>query len=413
MKILQVINAYSPPYSSGGPAFVTHNISKALAKRGNEVTVYTTNALSRDRMFEPQQNPTHDDGVKVHYFKNTVYKPSSAIYFSKELVEEFKKNVVEYDMVHLHEYRSYMGILTSHYAQKYGVPYVLQAHGSLPRIMAQQSRKLIYDSLCGYNLLRNASKVIALTQTEVQQYKSMGVPGDKIKVIPNGVDLEEYRNLPPLGSFRRKYSIGEDTKIILFLGRIHKIKGLDFLIRAYVYLLKEFRFSNVLLVVAGPDEGALGELKRLLSTNKITGNRVLFTGPLCGRDKIEAYVDADVFVLPSRYETFPNVVLEAYACSKPVVASNVESISDIVIHGETGFLFSVGDVRGLAKMISYMLKHSEEAEEMGRKGKAFVKDGFAIEKVVAKLEEIYRECLEYKKGLAFCVERASLMDKSE
>ena len=105
MKILQVINAYYPPYVSGGAAFAAHNICKALMKRGHEVTVYTTNILSRDRLFTPKQNPIVVDGVKVYYFSNLIYKSPVYVCFSKELVEALDKSIANYNIIHLHEYK--------------------------------------------------------------------------------------------------------------------------------------------------------------------------------------------------------------------------------------------------------------------------------------------------------------------
>jgi glycosyltransferase involved in cell wall biosynthesis len=107
-----------------------------------------------------------------------------------------------------------------------------------------------------------------------------------------------------------------------------------------------------------------------------------------------------VVVLPSRYETFPNVVLEAYACSKPVVASNVEAIPDIVLHGETGLLFQAGDVKGLANAIAYMLTHPEEAERMGRDARRLVEEKFSIDRVVTQLEALYEKVLKDERGNA-------------
>jgi glycosyltransferase involved in cell wall biosynthesis len=95
----------------------------------------------------------------------------------------------------------------------------LQVHGSLPRIGAKQQLKWIYDVLFGYRLLRDASKVIALTRVEAEQYRRMGVPEEKIAIIPNGIDLSEYAELPPKGVFKKKFNIPEDRKIILYLGQ--------------------------------------------------------------------------------------------------------------------------------------------------------------------------------------------------
>jgi glycosyltransferase involved in cell wall biosynthesis len=96
-------------------------------------------------------------------------------------------------------------------------------------------------------------------------------------------------------------------------------------------------------------------------------------------------------VLPSRYETFPNVVLEAYACSKPVIASDVEAMQDIVLHGETGLLFQAGNIRELASAIAYILAHPEEAERMGRNARKLVEEKFSINRIVTQLEKLYEK----------------------
>ncbi|MEM2180849.1 MAG: glycosyltransferase [Nitrososphaeria archaeon] len=390
MKVLQVINAYYPPYSSGGPAFVTYNISKMLVKRGYKVTVYTTNALSRNELFYPKQSPNYSNGVEVYYFGNTIYKPSTYIYFSKELIEAIKKNISNYDVIHLHEYRSYISLVINHYAQKYDAPYILQAHGQLPKATGKRAMKQAFDALFGRKLLKNAFKVIALNRMEAEQYKAMGVLEEKIAIIPNGIDLSEYTNLPPKGSFKSKYNIPEDKKIILYLGRIHRIKGIDLLIKAYAYLVKKTGCKDAILVIAGPDDGYLNEAKALAKSLKIDDS-VIFTGSLYGGDKLEAYVDAGVYVLPSRYETFPMTVLEAYACGKPVIVSNVGGLKDLVVNGETGLLFELENIEELSRKLYQLLHDDYKTEEMGRTGRSFVEKNFMIEKVVSKLEKVYEE----------------------
>ena len=392
MRILQVINAYYPPYNSGGAAFVAHNISKALAKRGHEVTVYTTNALNRDELFQPKKCPSYDNGVKVYYFMNQIYKPSIHIYFSRDLVEALKKSINRYDLVHSHEYRSYISLVISYYAKRYSTPYILQTHGQLHRIDAWRKLKWFYDVLFGYRLLRDAAKVIALNHVEAEQYRAMGVPEEKIAIIPNGIDLSEYVNLPPKGAFKKKFNIPENGKIILYLGRIHKIKGIDILIKAYAYMRNKMNLRDIVLVIAGPDDGYLNEAKRLAQALDVS-NHVLFTGPLYGEDKMAAYIDSEVYVLPSRYETFPMTILEAYACEKPVVASEVGGLRDLVRNGETGLLFKPENVKQLAERIFNILNDDKMAEEMGLKGRNFVEENFAIEKIIEKLEKLYEEAV--------------------
>jgi len=393
MKILQVINAFHPPFSGGGAAFVAHYISKALAKQGHEVTVFTTNVLSRDRLFCSEQNPNYCEGVKVYYFNNIVYKPSVHVYFSNELVRAIKKSISDYDIVHVHEYRSYISLVVNYYANKHKLPLILQTHGQLPRTGSWKRLKWIYDILFGYRLLRTASRVIALSKVEAEQYRSMGVPEEKIAIIPNGVDLSEYDNLLSKGEFKKRFNIPEDKKIILYLGRIHRIKGIDFLVKAYAYLKRKMNCNDAILVIAGPDDGYLNEVKSLTYDLSVSDS-ILFTGPLYGKDKLEAYVDADVYVLPSRYETFPIVVLEAYACGKPVIASGVGGLKDLVVNGETGLLFETGNHIQLAEKILYLLNNSDDALRMGLNGRRFVEENYSIDIVIDKLERIYKEIVE-------------------
>ena len=187
----------------------------------------------------------------------------------------------------------------------------------------------------------------------------MGVPDEKIAVIPNGIDFSEYAVLPPRGSFKRKFGIKNEEKIVLYLGRLHKIKGVDILVKAFTNVIENL--DDVRLVVVGPDDGSLDGLQTLVKDMNV-GNKVIFTGPLYGLEKIKAYVDSEVYVLPSRYETFPMTVLEAYACGKPVIASNVGGLKDLVINGETGLLVEPGNKEQLAKNILYLLNDKGKAE---------------------------------------------------
>jgi len=118
---------------------------------------------------------------------------------------------------------------------------------------------------------------------------------------------------------------------------------------------------------------------------------VLITGPLYGEDKLEAYVDADIYVLPSRYETFPMGLLEAYACGKPVIASKIGGLKNLVINEVTGLLFEPGNVEQLANSMLLLLNDQNKAEKIGLRGKRFVKENFTIEKAVDKLESLYEK----------------------
>jgi len=393
MRVLQVIPVFSDAF--GGPVSVVRSISKELAKK-HEVVVYTTTALDLKHDFNPKEEEVN--GYRVIYFPRT-FKPLCYSYLlgqlnlSLSMAKAVRQNIKKFDIVHLHSWRQFPDIVVHHYAKKYGIPYILQVHGSLPRIMVKRTLKWIYDISFGSKLLKDTSKVIALHRAEAEQYEAMGVPREKIAIIPNGIDLSGYAELPPKGSFKKKFNIPEDKKIILYLGRIHKIKGIDFLVKAYAYLINEMKCRDAILVIAGPDDGYLSEIKYLVQALGIL-NSILFVGPLYGEDKLAAYIDSEVYVLPSRYEIWGMTVLEAYACGKPVVASKVGGLRDLVSNGETGLLFEPGNVKQLARNIFNLLNGNDVAKEMGLKGKNFVKENFTIEKVVERLERVYEEVVQ-------------------
>jgi glycosyltransferase involved in cell wall biosynthesis len=255
--------------------------------------------------------------------------------------------------------------------------------------------KIYLDKLVSSKIVRNASKIIALNSFEANQYKHIGIPEEKIAIIPNGIDLSEYVNLPPKGAFKKKFNILEDKRIVLYLGRIHKIKGIDFLIKAYAYLKNKMNFKDAVLVIAGPDDGYLSKAKILAYTLRVSDS-VVFVGPLYGRDKLAAYVDSDLCVLPSRHETFPMALLEVYACGKPIIASNLESLKELIVDGETGLLFEAGNFKQLAEKAFYLLNDCDKAIEIGRKARLFVEEKYSIDKVIDDLEVLYMEVASQK-----------------
>ncbi|MEM2175664.1 MAG: glycosyltransferase family 4 protein, partial [Candidatus Micrarchaeia archaeon] len=149
--------------------------------------------------------------------------------------------------------------------------------------------------------------------------------------------------------------------------------------------------NDTVLVIVGPDDGFLTEAKSLVSALGIS-NAVLFTGPLYGRSKLEALVDAEFLVIPSRYETFPYVLLEAYVCGKPVIASNVGGLSSLVVEGVTGTLFETGNFKQLADKMFQLLNDEYLIKEMGTKAKKLVKEKYSMEKISLQIEKLYSEC---------------------
>jgi len=382
MKILQVIPAFYPAHAYGGTVEVAYHISKELVRRGHEVTVYTSDSL--DKYHRQKSRISEVDGIKVYYFKTPSNRLAwNRLVFTPGMRLQLSKEIKNFDTIHLHGFRNFQNIPAHHYAKKYSIPYVLQAHGSLPRIIKKQRLKKLYDWVWGNKILKDASKVVALTRTEAEQYKKMGVDEDKIEIVPNGIDLSKFENLPEKGEIRRKYLIEDDEKVILYLGRIHKIKGIDLFVKAFADLAAEL--DNVKLVIIGPDDGFLSMLKAQIEDLKMD-DKILFTGPLYERDKLEAYVDADVYVLPSVYETFPVTVLEACACGTPVIITDRCGIADIV--DKVGCVVEY-DKDQLRDAMFKIWSEEELRRKLGVEGGRLVREEFGWDKIVRRLESIY------------------------
>lgn len=328
MKILQIISAFPPAYAYGGPALSTYELAKQLVRRGHEVSVYTTDVYDASRRCPVDSNPTDMDGIEVYRFRNLsnslTYRRNLSL--APGLARYLARQIGQFDVVHLNELRTFQAIAVSHAAHRQGIPYILHPHGDVDRIGLRLA-KACFDRVFGRRLMEGAGKIVASSGIEAAQYPANFPwldPG-KIARIPNPVSLDLYERLPPRGLFRQRHGIGEGEKIVLYLSRIHRIKGADVLLDAFRRLspLPE----NVRLVIAGPDENYQGELRRLAEAYRL-GERVLFPGPLYGERKAEAFVDADLFVLPSRYDSFGNVVFEALACGKTVLVTSNCGVSE-------------------------------------------------------------------------------------
>jgi len=391
MKVLQVIS-YSPVYLHEGPPSVAFGISKELVKRGHEVTVYTTDASRLKSRLRIKNNPVIKEGVTIYHFHNLVNQMASRnMPLAPDMAVALKRHIEDFDLVHLSEYRTFNAAFAHHYSKKKNIPFVLQPHGSLPRVrnnvVERQLLRSAFDLLCGFSILKDANMVIAVQEMEANQCRQIGVDARRIRVIPNAIDTADYENLPEEGRFRRKYQLEKEDLLILYLGRIHKVKGIDLLLDAFYSISTEL--TKAKLVIAGPDDGFLSILEKKTADLQIE-DRVIFTGPLYGRSKLEAFRDADIFVLPSVYEIFGLTVLEACACGTPVMVTERSGIAQVV---EKYGLVAGHNPDQLSEALLSVLKDKGKRCELAKKGKDLVQKEFRWDKVIDDIEKIYQEII--------------------
>lgn len=387
MKILQIIPYFVPAWDYGGPLAVCYELSKELVNIGHEVSVYTTDALDSNNRVDKKCEVF--DGISVTRFRNIsnylAYQHN--IHLSASMPLRIRGAISKFDIVHIHEYRSAQTVTASFFARKYRIPYIIQAHGALPVDSPKRQLKTAFDYLCGYRIINSAAKLIALNQTEVYQYKRMGAINEAIEIVPNGINLSEFEILPRKGSFRTRYGINERDFIILYLGRIHPSKGVDLLITSFAMLTRYFH--NLKLVIAGPDDGQLSELKELVNRLDMV-DRVVFTGPLYGSEKLKAYVDSTVFVTTS-FSGFPVTFLEACACGVPIVTTdkgdNLEWINNRV------GIVARYDKNSLAQAINDLLSNPIRVAKLQRNAKELVKTRFNWEIIGKQVERMYQRLI--------------------
>ena len=400
MKILHVAHFFYPCLSAGGVVNASYQIASNQCNE-NEVKVISSDSCKERLKFPNGRYDVDVDGIKVDYFKNLSNGFKLKTMLDTPLAAPFKirKDINDYDIVHIHEHRQSLAIIASYFARKNNIPYIVQAHGSVLPFFQKEGLKNLFDKVFGFKILHNASCVFALTEVEKEQYLKMGVDEDKIEIVPLGINLEEYENLPAFGKFRSKFNIGKNDKLILFVGRIHEIKGLDLLIDSFNELITHHNEKNSLedtdspiikLAIVGPDDGYLVKLEEKVKEYSLEEN-VIITGPLYKEEKHEALVDCDLFVMPSKYESFTTSGLEAMACSKPLVLTKNNHIHDWV-DGNVGIACE-DNKDSLEEAIEKVLFDDELSQIFARNGKKLIKEKYNWDIINNQILEIYKRFL--------------------
>lgn len=395
MKILQVTPFFKPLWESGGVARVAYDISRNLHENGHDITVYTTN-----RSIYPNDlltdRATSLDGMNVYYFENLRrYVPGVTLpVMPYRMPAVARREVAQFDVVHIHDHRTLLTVIASHYARKYGVPYVLQAHGALPQDTGSMRMKRLFDLLWAKKVILGAAGVIALNETEAERYRALGVDEEKIAIIPNGIDFTEYPDLPARGGFRTKWGIDDTAKVVLYLGRLDPTKGIDLLIRSFAEVAREF--DGAVLMLVGGDMGHNEEFReRVRSLN--LDDRVIFTGFVSGEDKMAAFTDADVFVTPS-FTGFPITFLEACLCKTPIVTTDR---GDLLawIEGTAGFTTEYTQ-EAIAGAIGRLLIDDALRARFGGQAEELVRTRYSWQAIVREIEALYTDLTGKVRGAA-------------
>ena len=382
MKILQVIPTYLPAWRHGGPVLSVHGLCKALAARGHQVTVYTTNVHGEGTLDVSLDEPVRIDNVEVRYF---AVRPPRRLYFAPSLKKAARDGIAGFDVAHLHSIFLWPTTTAARAAEWAGIPYVLSPRGMLvPEMMRARGRwrKSAWMLFAERRTIARAAALHATSPLEAEEAARLDLSLPPVFVIPNGIEVEPWtgNGSAPSLSVRRLLAEGP---FLLFLGRLSWKKGLDRLIPAMAAV------PGTNLAVAGNDEENLRpELERLARQAGVA-DRVFFLGPVQGTDKAALLHRAVALVLPSRSENFGNVVLESWAAGRPVAVTPEVGLADAV--RETGGgIVAEGD---LGEALRKMLADPNRLDEMGRRGAAAVRERFGWAAVAKEMEEVYHHLM--------------------
>jgi glycosyltransferase involved in cell wall biosynthesis len=382
LRILQTIPFLTP--ARGGSVKALAGISKELSRRHHEVTILTTN-------FEFDKNYADIlEKNSIEVVKNRAVMNLGLYIYSPEIVAWLKANVRRYDIVHLHQFRSYQNSAIHHRAILDRIPYIVQAHGSVMPFFERVTAKKVYDLLWGRRLLKDAAALIAVTELERAEYVRMGATSSKIEVIPNFVETDPPRASKDFTSFREEIGLAKSDELILFLGRIHAIKGLDFLIRGFALIAA--RRERAFLAIVGPDDGYKSVLVKLTRHLGIS-DRVKFVNSVSEVRRI--YRESNVLVYPSRYEVFGLVPFEALLENVPVVVTEESGCGELIRKSGGGYLVTYGNSSELAERISEVLEDPHAAALTVAKGQSFVRSHLSRGGIVGELERVYENCIHH------------------
>jgi glycosyltransferase involved in cell wall biosynthesis len=351
-----------------------------------DVTIFTTHLDYPRGVLDVRINrPTKRDGVTIHYFP-VQFKP---LVVSIQMAAILWRETRNFNVIHIHGIYRFPQSFAAWCARRHGVPYIIQPHGSLDPYLYHQKRhqwlKRIYEHLVDMPNLRCASAIHYTTAEERELTRFLNI-ADRGVVIPNGLELSRFEKLPNVGEFRERWGIPGNVPLILFLGRINFKKGLDLLIPAFARTYKEWPRAH--LVIAGPDNEGYGQKVRGWIRKHGIKSRVTFTGMLKREETVSAYVDADLFVLPSYTENFGMTVVEAMACGCPVVISDRVNIWREVNQASAG-LVTQCDVEYVAKAMLKLLGDDELRKSMGRAGRALVREKYDWKQISLELIRLY------------------------
>jgi len=362
MKIAILVEFFPPRH--GGTERASYNIAKHLALRGHDVHIITS-------WDQGLPKSSFQDGFHIHRVHWGKIRFFSTVFFLFEVF--FCLKSIQPDIVHVQHIG--FGSIPAYFSKKLlKKPYIVYGRGSDVYYMS------FFMRIISKFFLKHAVKVIALTADMKRELQKIYY--GEILVIPNGVELDNYKNLQ-----KQDFQVN-NKKIIIFVGSLRPVKGLEYLIKAMEIIHVEMENTILMIIGDGEERKSLEKLVLKLHLENV----VTFIGEIPNENIPSYLVQGDVFVLPSLSEGFPNVLLEAMAAGLPIVTTNTKGLSDIIRNEENGYLVEPKNPQQLAEKLLMVLNNSTQSKKFSNNNLDEVKK-YSWKNVVICLEDVYLKVL--------------------
>ena len=380
MKILQGCVRYPP--APGGAETVVKAYSEGLRDLGHDVEVITTD-LYTETPFVKKEMPSEVNGINVTRHKAYTVSGEAHYVLAPGMVQSFLSKKA--DIIHTHSYgyfQNHAGWIRERFQS---TPWVITPHfhpsWSMWGGAKRKTLREFYDTVIGKGTMESADLITCVSKHERDMLVSeIGISEDNIKIIYNGINWNDWQILPDKNIFRKQYPDISD-KFVLFAGRLATNKGLSDFISAMDLVNQK----SVDLVITGADMGLGKQLEKEALEKGVRMHRLGHIDDETYRSVLAA---AEMLVLPSEYEAFGIVLLEAAAAETAVIGTNVGGIPEAMSPGNNGLIVEYNDVDNLSKSIATLLDDAKLCKEMGKAGRVWAKN-FSWDSILKELEQEY------------------------
>ena len=387
MKIGISCPASLPATQFGGILFLGVDIAKELSNKNHEVTIYTTdldfanNPKTFNKKLPREENIQNFKIKRSHvWFSIRLFFVNPGMYF--RMIND------QQDIIHTIGIRSFQSFIAALVAKKKKIPLFVSDQGGLTTHPDLQTRNVwtgilykIQSPMIRF-VIGQAKKIIVANEYEKKIFSKLA-DENKIEVVRNGINLE---NMKSSVDFKKKYAINHDY--FLFLGRFHKVKGIDILLKAMQLIKNNHLMSDVKLVIMGVDFGFEDEMLKMIKEMNLDNIVKVIKNPP-REDVIAAYKESEFLVLPSRWELSPLTPLEGFAFKKPTISTKAHGIPYTLDDGKNSILVESENFNELGEKIIELLNDKTKCKELGMNGYEHVHKTCNSQEMVRHMLRIY------------------------